>query len=784
MKNKNIYFRKYTLISAAAITVALILLLLETYMQNDRARTLHRAMQTVDGEPLVFSKDSGFYTEGFTLKLGRDPAIPEDVEIRYTTDGDEPTSESLLYEGGIDLAALAEAALQERRAETAKTEKVLEMERASAAETGMEDGDSSDGDAEGDDSAGDRSGAVPTIDENREMWRREMAAAASDKGVIPRAAEDGISVIPVRARLIQGEDKSDVVTRTYVIGRDVFSRYGAWVVCLSTDAANLFDYENGFMIRGSHYQEDIDSGTRVDRSGNYFHTGDDWVRDAHVTLLSPDGQVLLEEEGGLSVTGFSSRNLPNRSLRLEASTDRGSRDKYFQLDLFSGDSCYGILPLQEEAGSGSTGGGEEEEEEEKEKETAEDPVGTAFRKLKFRSHGVPQYHMRAVRSQYAKILTDQCGFPGLAENRLGAVYLNGEFYTICDITPSVDREYMCRLFGLGVPDAIDKYEGNDYNVFTQAGIVKLLETDLTQEENQARLEEKVDMNNYLFYYALEVLMNNSDWPFNNILMWRYLGEADPENPYSDGRFRFVLDDMDHILTNDLHSMPEHWSTEVFDYLMKDEKSTFHHVMECSRYRDMFLTYVDDLLQTAFAPDPDCEILDSLYAQMEKEYRMDYGDDFWQEMVETAEITKKNVREKEPMLRADIEKYLGLKDRYSVRIEAGEGTEISWNNVTLQAGEAMDSEHYCGTAFEITAEPAEGYHIVGWEINGVLTETEDKETGERKAAVLTVSDALCKDEADPAGKAEAGRAANAADTGEGAGAEAPALTVRAVAEPDR
>ena len=56
MKNKNIYFRKYTLISAAAITVALILLLLETYMQNDRARTLHRAMQTVDGEPLVFSK--------------------------------------------------------------------------------------------------------------------------------------------------------------------------------------------------------------------------------------------------------------------------------------------------------------------------------------------------------------------------------------------------------------------------------------------------------------------------------------------------------------------------------------------------------------------------------------------------------------------------------------------------------------------------------------------------------------------------------------------------------
>ena len=315
------------------------------------------------------------------------------------------------------------------------------------------------------------------------------------------------------------------------------------------------------------------------------------------------------------------------------------------------------------------------------------------------------------------------------------MFLNGQFYTVCDVTPSADTDYLCTLFGLNVCDAMEKYSGSDVDVYNKSKIYKLFTADLTVPENQERLEQAVDMDNYLFYFALEVLFNNADWPYNNVTIWRYLGEEDPANPYTDGRIRFVLEDMDQILTNDLHGDPTRWSTELVDYLMKDKGHTFHHVMDCKRYRDTFLTYVDDLLKTAFEPDHACAILDELYGEMKREYILDYGEAFWQEMEDTAEITKRNVREKESLYRANITEYMGLTERYPVRIETGEGVCVTWNNMTVDSGQVWENEYYCGTSFTVSAEPTPGYCFTGWEVNGKIA-SEDPS--------LEISDALLDD----------------------------------------
>ena len=376
------------------------------------------------------------------------------------------------------------------------------------------------------------------------------------------------------------------------------------------------------------------------------------------------------------------------------------------------------------------------EDKGKDSKTVSNPETEIFQKIKFRTHGVPGYHIRSVRNQYAKELTDECGFPGLTENRLGVVFLNGEFYTVCDITPSTTADYVCRLFGLNVPDGIEKYSNSDVDVYTRSKIIKLFTADLTQEANQQALEAKVDMDNYLFYFALEVLFNNADWPFNNVTVWRYLGEEDPDNPYTDGRIRFLIEDMDQILSNGLHGDPTRWSAELIDYLMKEKGNTFYHVMQCTRYRDKFLTYVDDLLRTAFEPEHACAVLDRLYAEMKKEYILDYGDAFWKEMEDTAETTKQNVREKEKLYRENITKYMELTDRYSVRIQAEEGVSVTWNNMTVSPGGTWTNDYYCDTAFTVTAHPAEGYRLTGWEVNGKAVEGEGAD-----GSSLTISDAL-------------------------------------------
>ncbi|MBQ6635893.1 MAG: CotH kinase family protein [Lachnospiraceae bacterium] len=755
---------------AAAMTVFLLCLLLFFYFRYEKSRTLHDALQDLNGDPLFFSEESGFFREGFTLYLGRNPDLPQDVEIRYTLNGDEPTADSFLYEDGIDLTEAVlkmgeEAAAREiRKAEVireadaaakAAEEALLAQEQAAAAgstannpaeqvsgdQSAKQDGEQSGGQSA--DQPGEKEEASaeekektseetrPTIEDGRESWEREKWTAAADSGIRPERTEDGICVLPVRACLVQGEDRSPIVTKTYVIGENVRDRYDVYVASVVTDSYNLFDYDNGIMIPGSHYLTDVANGVREDRAGNFYQNGDEWIKSGHVTLFSPGGEVLLEEDTGLAVAGYSSRIIPTRTLRMEASKAYGTSDDYFHLDIFS----------DPEKGSGA--------------DTASQI--DLFKKIKFRTHGIPGYHIRSVRNQYAKELTDECGFPGLTENRLGVVFLNGEFYTVCDIAPSTTADYVCRLFNLNVPDGIEKYSGSDVDVYTRTKIIKLFTADLTQEANQQALEAKVDMNNYLFYFALEVLFNNADWPFNNVTVWRYLGEENPENPCTDGRIRFLIEDMDQILTNGLHGDPTRWSDELIDYLMKDKGNTFHHVMECTRYRDRFLTYVDDLLRTAFEPDHACAVLDRLYAEMKREYILDYGEAFWKEMEDTAETTKQNVREKESLYRKNITKYMELTDRYQARIEAGEGVSVTWNNMTVSSGDTWTNDYYCGTSFTVTAHPADGYRIAGWEVNGKKVSGEGTDGNS-----LTVSDAL----------SESGAAGNAGTV---------AVTVRAVAE---
>ncbi|MDO5132536.1 MAG: CotH kinase family protein, partial [Eubacteriales bacterium] len=811
-----------------------------------------------------FSEDSGFFEDGFVLKLSAMESVRqgEGIEIRYTLNGDEPTADSLLYEDGIDLAvaakeALAEAerleaerreviheaeqqkaaaeaeqpetagsaastaAAQEETAGSAATTAAAQGETAGSAATtdvgsaevkaealaaALEPGETA-GNAEDlieEETAGssedpkgaeteaagsekEKTAETPSVEEGRETWRKEVWTAASDNGVWPERTRDGICVIPVRACLIQGEDRSPVVTRTYVIGPGVRERWqDVCVVSVSTDSGNLFDYENGIMVKGSHYRTDLENGVREDRAGNFYQEGDSWIKDGHVTLFSPDGEVLMEEDAGLSISGYSSRILPTRSFRAEASRARGSSGDTFSLDIFtpaggadspadgagSGTSAAADSPAdgsndQSMAAAGSPADGGAALSNAADPETGIANTVDRFRKIKFRTHGIPTYHIRSVRNQYAKQLTDECGFPGLTENRLGVMFLNGEFYTVCDVTPSADKAYLCRLFGLNVPDAMEKYSGSDVDVYTRAKIIKLFTADLKDPANREALEQAVDMDNYLFYFALEVLLNNVDWPYNNVTIWRYLGEEDPENPYTDGRIRFVLDDMDQILSNNLHGDPARWSTELIDYLMKDKGATFYHVMECEKYRNTFLTYVDDLLRTAFEPEHACGVLDALYEGLHREYILDYGEAFWKEMEHTAFVTKQNVREKEKLYRANITKYMGLTDRFEVRIEAGEGVTVTWNNdcgtspdkkiQVLQPGQSRENEYYRGTSFTAEAVPAEGYWFAGWEVNGVPVENaagnpEKTGTGGAEnsgAASIRVSDELLPEGQDAA-----------------------------------
>ena len=68
---------------------------------------------------------------------------------------------------------------------------------------------------------------------------------------------------------------------------------------------------------------------------------------------------------------------------------------------------------------------------------------------------------------------------------------------------------------------IEKYEPNEVNSSRFGEYYNRLHADLNDPERQAKLEESVDMPDMLRHYAVNIIMNNVDWPFHNFLSWKW-----------------------------------------------------------------------------------------------------------------------------------------------------------------------------------------------------------------------------------------------------------------------
>ena len=65
-----------------------------------------------------------------------------------------------------------------------------------------------------------------------------------------------------------------------------------------------------------------------------------------------------------------------------------------------------------------------------------------------------------------------------------------------------------------------------------------------REALYGRLAEKIDMESFLQYMALNLYLCNTDWPYNNVKFWKYTGNPVEGVAVTDGKWRFMTRDMD------------------------------------------------------------------------------------------------------------------------------------------------------------------------------------------------------------------------------------------------
>ncbi len=444
----------------------------------------------------------------------------------------------------------------------------------------------------------------------------------SIKLVVP---EEGYKLYTLMAAYCLEDVKcGKTVTKTYVLGKNVYEDVDLDIINIISQEENLYDYEKGILVTGKTFDENAKDEESDYINGNYNQRGDEWIRDARIVMIDKSGSEKINKALGLQVAGGTSSALAVKSLKLV------------------GNKKYGYDKISFDFGDGPK----------------------LYNSLRLRSGAQDQYFGN-IRSSVTSRLAKESGFDGSTETKRVVVFLNNEFYGIFDAQQTYSDSFLADYFDLPDSNLVMKYKESESGVLQEVGIDKLFRQNLNMVENREALESVVDMDNYLMYFALEIMWNNTDWPQNNFEMWRYENNGDESyNEYGDGRYRFLIYDTD--LTWYIDGNEDYYPGaigDIFEYLMENTYrgggSLFRYVMASDYYQDKFIGILRNLMNGPFETGHILNIVDEEAAKIDRQMRIFYTDEEYASWQGWINLLKKAVSKRNSVVRDDVKKYFGV-----------------------------------------------------------------------------------------------------------------------------
>lgn len=408
------------------------------------------------------------------------------------------------------------------------------------------------------------------------------------------------------AAILPGFPTGPVATHTYLVDADIADRYGLPVVSVVADPDDLWGYENGIYVPGKIYDDAFDPDrTWTARPANYRESGDASERAAHLEVFETDGSTPIRQGIGLRIHGNLTRAFRLKSLRLYARSEYGAST----LDHpFFGDGAPASFKRLILRNAG------------------QDISGTFFRDALM--HGI----------------VSETGLSTQAY-RPAVVFLDGEYWGIHNIRERIDKHYLASHFGVD-PEALDHLANNiEVEEGDAADFLALrsfiLEEDMSDPSNYAWVDSEMDVEDFVTYFAAEILFANTDWPHNNIEFWR---------PHvDDARWRWLLYDTDRGFG--LRGGPTPWEFDALARVVEDlalpdtappgpHGLMFARLLDNEAFRDLFLVRYADLLNTAFVPEVVIQRIDAMEAVLEEamaehihRWRTPFSVEVWRQNVE-------------------------------------------------------------------------------------------------------------------------------------------------------
>jgi len=389
---------------------------------------------------------------------------------------------------------------------------------------------------------------------------------------------------------------SEVTAHTFFVGTKVMERYSTLIFAITGDAAQLTDGPDGI------FYED-----------NVYNRGREYERQVYIEVLQPDGTLVFEQAGGLRVYGGKSRGYSIPSMKIYARKSYSPEKGTFPFSLFE-------TPRVDKP----------------------DKIVKKYDKLVLRNGG-DDMQCAMIRDEFSHMLAAQAGFTDYESVLPVVVYLNGNYYGLLWLHESYCDEYFQRKYGesdgefivcegseksksvSGTDDEIEAAAAKEYNAMYK----KYAYADLTVDETVAELNELLDIENYLKYYAYVLYGGTYDWPNRNYKCYRYY----PADGVSygkgakDGRWRFLIHDMDssfgtHTGPANLRYAYNDWA-DVFNKKHDRYSPLLTALLKRKDCREFFVNYSKELMNTVYTYDTVNALLEEMDSARYEELHMYY-----------------------------------------------------------------------------------------------------------------------------------------------------------------
>ena len=281
------------------------------------------------------------------------------------------------------------------------------------------------------------------------------------------------------------------------------------IISISINEEAFFDYFNGIYIMGVREWEAKKTETPWwFWPANYRNRGKKWQRDAAVTFIGFKNKLLIEI-AGIRINGNATRGFPQKSLRL-VFKDKSGMTGIENLFFPSVSNSDFVTMILRNAGNDW-------------------------------DRGFMRDVLVSALSQDLAVETQ----PFAAVN----VFLNGEYWGIHYLRPKVDQYYLSGKYDTDVdnismiesPGKI--YRGSDQGLKSFNTMVDFAQkNDLSDSIIYLYISEQMDIDNFIDYVSVNMIVVNTDWPQNNWLVWKNIDTAGTNQ-----KWQWIIKDTDYGL---------------------------------------------------------------------------------------------------------------------------------------------------------------------------------------------------------------------------------------------